>query len=235
MGTRFLAALPLLLCACGQATGGAARVVLLVPGSECGAKCNFDFGIVEKTPAAHAFQLVNVGDATADLQASLVGDEFALNAGAAQLAAGALTELTVTATPTKVAPSTGALTMSWSSVGEHAHQTSEVKLAASVPAAGLVFEGSCGFGDVPTGVTSAPCNITLRNQSADEIEIDSVTIVPAVFTPVSSLALPELLGPDQTITLSFTVTPLATGPVAGQLSIQIGGLINTTTLSANGT
>jgi hypothetical protein len=175
-----------------------------------------------------------VGDAVADVEASLSGDDFALVAPAAHLEPGALTEIAVTASPKLVAPSAGTLTMSWSTAGDDARVTSVVNLSASIPARGLVFDGDCGFGDVPTGTTSAPCDIVLRNESADELEIDDVGVSGAAFHTVSGLALPAFLAPDASTTVSFTVTPASVGPVNGSLSVTIGGAITLTDLTANG-
>ena len=232
-----LALLASFVAACGSAPIG--RVVLLLPGKECGLgdPCQFDFGVLA-APVDHVFQIVNVGD----LQANAISAHLTSSAGFAlseaptdSLASGGLAELRVSASPIESAPVHASLVVSWT-FSSDAPQSIDLDLSAAHVAGGhLVIGGRCGFGQVPVNQTSPPCKLTLENDGGDDVRIDNITVTPSIFRGVGVVPVPLIIAPTRSLSFPVTATPTAIGATTGSASFEVGGATTSVDLSVVGT
>ncbi len=104
------------------------------------------------------------------------------------------------------------------------------------PARLSLSTSSISFGSVTVG-TSATSTITLTNSSAaggPSVTFSQVAVTGSGFT-VSTAALPIVLTPGGTSTITIQFAPLAAGTISGSLSITVAGAENPASIPLTGT
>ncbi len=129
------------------------------------------------------------------------GDFAQTNTCASSLAAGASCAITVTFTPGTTGLRSGTLTVTddANTSPQSATMTGTGVLAAKLSANALAF------GTVPVGTTSAPQNVTLKNNQAISLNVSSITAT-GDFSQTNNCASPLAAGASCTIAVIFTPT-----------------------------
>jgi hypothetical protein len=188
---------------------------------------SWDFGSlgVGFPSAPHTVTLTNNGDLSFSYTSAVTGD-FAVDSStttcpiaSADVSAGASCTFDITFTPTAIGPRTGELILTDSAPGTP-HTVSLSGTGIAAPAVGSLTP-SVDFGDQAVGVTSAEQPVTITNNGTAPMTINTVSTVPAQFTPINHCPVPpDTLAVGAPCTNGVTFTPTATGAVIGTLTIE---------------
>lgn len=229
----------LLACACGSAAEPAPPdVVLRLPAGDCrpDETCRFDVGALTLgTGVLLAFDLVNLGDADAEVQQLNV-------VGSAGVQVGMPTSGTVRARSTlplalSVSPDEAGLLESMLVVGTTASPASiRLRIGVEGLLPDLQITRLCDLGDVPVGTLSAPCEIVLHNPTQADVRVDQVYFPAGPFVPASAQVFPFVLPVGGDVVFRVAAQPTQPGVAVGFMSYQRGPISFTgeTILQVNG-
>ncbi len=158
--------------------------------------------VVGTTTAGQTLTLKNNQTTAMNITSIVTTGDFAqTNTCASSLAAGASCAITVTFTPSTTGLRSGTLTVTddANTSPQSATMTGTGVLAAKLSANALAF------GTVPVGTTSAPQNVTLKNNQAISLNVSSITAT-GDFSQTNNCASPLAAGASCTIAVIFTPT-----------------------------
>jgi len=131
--------------------------------------------------------------------------------------AGKQTTITVTFLPTSVVPVSGNISI----VSNAPTSPTSVGLSGTAIAATLtlgISPTSLSFGNVTTGTSSAPQNVTITNTGNANVTISQANVSGAGYS-VTGGSTPVTLSPAQSLILTAQFSPTSTGPGNGNISI----------------
>ena len=146
--------------------------------------------------------------------------------------AGKQTTITVTFLPTSVVPASGNLSI----VSNAPTSPTSVGLSGTAIAATLtlgISPTSLSFGNVTTGTSSAPQNVTITNTGNANVTISQVSASAGY--PVNGGSTPVTLSPAQNLILTAQFSPTSTGPISGNISIVSNATGSPALVSLSGT
>nr|NLI49110.1 choice-of-anchor D domain-containing protein [Propionibacterium sp.] len=144
------------------------------------------------------------------------------------LALGGTCSVSYTVTPTATGPVTA--TSGFTLNGE----AFTVDLSANGINRFRINTTSIDFGDVGVGVTSPTVPVTLTNVGTAPVTVEMAGGAPAAPFDGSQNCAGVVLAPGGTCSVSYTVTPTATGPVTATSGFTLNGQSFTVHLTANG-
>jgi hypothetical protein len=194
-------------------------IAVLLPDEECraGDTCSLDLGDVLRAGVTRELQLVNFGAGVAVLDSfALTGsDVFSLGETPTTVPGLSHASFTLTAAPTAAVPFHADLRIR----GNEAPIV--VELVAQRVAGGLELTGSCAFGDVPVGTTSATCDLAIINSGSDDGEVRSASLSGDVFSSTSNVGFPMTLAPGDSIAVAIVATPTALGLSSATFAVEL--------------
>jgi Putative Ig domain/Transmembrane protein 131-like N-terminal/Abnormal spindle-like microcephaly-assoc'd, ASPM-SPD-2-Hydin len=175
----------------------------------------------------------NTGNSTVTVSiASVTPSEFQLTVGTqVSLVPGGSTNYGILFAPDSAQDFTGALVLN---VGGTNTTVTLTGTGVTTTAAANVSPAMVNFGNQAIGSTSATQIVNVTNTGASPMEVTTLTVVPPVFT--ATAATNTTINPGQSLPITLTFSPDATGPFYGTLDITYdvlpdGGV----TLSGTGT
>ena len=105
---------------------------------------------------------------------------------------------------------------------------------AAIPPVFSVVRTGISFGDVPVGSTSPTETVTVTNVSTAPVTVTIAGGAPEAPFGAYQNCMSQTLAPGGTCSVSYSVTPTATGPVTASSDFTINGQPFTVNLTANG-
>lgn len=180
---------------------------------------NFGNNVVGTT-TSQALIITNTGTATLSItQINESGSAFNLSGFSLPLGVNAGQQATVTVgfVPTSVGTASGSISI----VSNASSSPTSVNLSGTGIAATLALginPTSLSFGNVTTGSSSAPQNVTITNTGNANIMISQLTVSGTGYS-FNGGSAPVTLSPTQNLVLSVQFSPAVAGSVNGSLSI----------------
>jgi hypothetical protein len=184
---------------------------------------------------SQALIIKNTGTATLTIsQVTATGSPFSVSGFSLPLnvSAGQQTTITVAFLPTVVGPAPGNVAIA----SNAPTSPTSVGLTGTGIAATLTLginPASLSFGNVTTGTSSAPQNVTITNTGNSSVSISQITLSGAGYTMTGGS--PVTLTPSQNTTLSAQFAPNVAGTVNGSISIVSNASGSPATVSLSGT
>jgi uncharacterized repeat protein (TIGR01451 family) len=185
---------------------------------------------IGSTSAPQSITLTNSGNATLNITSIVATGDFAqTNNCGATVAAGAFCVIDVTFTPTASGQRTGGITITSDARGS----VPTITLTGFGVAQGVTLSTSIVvFGTQLVGTTSAAQNVTLTNNGASALTINSI-VVAGDFAQTNNCGSSVAAGASCVIQVTFT--PSAVGVSSGSLTITDSGAGSPRTISLSGT
>lgn len=212
---------------------GTAQTRLLTPSAS---SLSFGSVMVGKTSSTQTISVTNSGNSSVSISSlAIIGAGFTGSGMAIPLTLGAgqSTTLSVAFSPT----ATGNVTGSVSIVSNATNSPATIALTGSGSSQTLQLTpsaNSLSFGNTLVGSTSSAQTATLTNTGNASVTISQVTAAGTGFT-ATAVATPLTLTTGQSVSVSASFAPTATGAATGSLTVVSNATNSPTTIALSGT